>query len=255
MVDLVVLAVGLGVVPFSSLLLFGLRDWLGRHREIVWAGLLGVLAFLGLSHAMGHVLALKPFLFGGTNEVATIAFLLGGLGLGAAAAWFLFEGPLLRTEPAKVAWAAAVFLAIHSFGDGLILGRGFAGGLLPLIRIDTVTISATVAHRFIEGGIVMVPAFAAAWRPRASILLLSVSLSVIPAAFLPSGLVSAMGLVAGFATTTAISAFLAAVEASFVLLVLVRGFLPVAAADRGTRWVAWTAIGFMGISLVHFAVE
>jgi len=49
--------------------------------------------------------------------------------------------------------------------------------------------------------------------------------------------------------------FLAASEASFALLLLVRGFLPIAGADRATRWDAAVLIGFIGISVVHFLVE
>lgn len=255
MVDLAVLAIGLGILPLTAILLYSFREWIAGHREIVWGGLVGVLAFLGLSHAMAHVLESKSFLFGGANEVASIAFLLVGLGLGGTAAWFVFEGPFIRTEPAKTVLAATAFLVLHSFGDGLVLGEGFAGGLLPLVRIDSVTIAATVAHRFVEGAIILVPAFAAAWRPRASILALSVCLVSIPAAFVPVALTDAMGLVAGVTATTALSTFFAAMEAAFVLLVLVRGFLPMASADRGTRWIAWTAIGFIGISLAHFLVE
>lgn len=255
MVDLAVLAIGLGVLPLTAILLYSFREWIAGHREIVWGGLVGVLAFLGLSHAMAQVLESKSFLFGGASEVATIAFLLIGLGLGGTAAWFVFEGPFIRTEPAKIAWAATAFLALHSLGDGLVLGEGFAGGLLPLVRIDSVTLFGTVAHRFIEGAMVLVPAFAAAWKPRASILALSVSLFLIPAAFVPVALTNAMGLVAGVTATTALSTFFAAMEAAFVLLILVRGFLPIATADRGTRWIAWTAIGFIGMIFVHFLVE
>lgn len=243
------------MLPLASILLYSFRDWIARHREIVWGGLVGVLAFLGLSHAMAHVLESKVLLFGGANDVATIALLVTGLGLGASAAWFVFEGPFIRTEPAKIVWAATAFLALHSFGDGLVLGEDFATALLPVVRIDWVMISATVAHRFVEGAIVLIPAFAAAWRPRAWIPGLLVSLVSIPAAFVPSALSNAMGFAAGFTATTALSTFFAAMEAAFVLLVLVRGFLPMATADRGTRWMAWTAIGFIGISFVHFLVE
>jgi len=255
MVDLALLAIGLGVLPLSSLLLYSFREWIAGHREIVWGGLVGVLAFLGLSHAMAHVLESKAFLFGGASEIATIAFLLVGLGLGGTAAWFVFEGPFIRTEPARIVWAATSFLALHSLGDGLVLGEGFAGGLLPNVRIDWVTLSATVAHRFVEGAIVLIPALAWTLKPRASILALSVSLVLIPAAFVPVALTNSIGLVAGVTATTALSTFFAAMEAAFVLLVLVRGFLPIANADRGTRWIAWTVIGFMGISFVHFLVE
>jgi hypothetical protein len=38
------------------------------------------------------------------------------------------------------------------------------------------------------------------------------------------------------------------------LVVMVR-FLPVASAGRRTLWTAWIAVGFIGISVVHFIVE
>ena len=53
----------------------------------------------------------------------------------------------------------------------------------------------------------------------------------------------------------AIPTLLAAIEATFGLLLFVRAFLPIASADRGSRWPAWTAIGFIAIGLVHFLVE
>jgi len=256
MTDLAVLAVGFGVLPVAAVLLAMFRGWIGSHPEATWGGLAGVLAFLGLSHAMALVLEDKPFLFGGTNELATAAFLVTGLGLGGVVAWFLFEGPVVRTEPSKIAWVAVAFLALHSFGDGLLLGKDFVGvALIPAVRIDSVTISATVVHRFLEGSIVMVPALAAAWKPRSSALVLLVCLVSIPAAYVPGWLAASLGLVAGTGATMALSSFLAAAEGTFVLLMIIRGFLPIAGADRGTRWIAWTAIGFIGISLVHFLVE
>lgn len=255
MADLPVLAIGFGALPLSSIILYSFRDWIDGHREIVWGGLAGGLAFLGLSHGMAHVLESKAFLFGGGNGAITILFLLIGLGLGATAGWFLFEGPLIGTETAKITWAAVAFLAIHSVGDGLVLGRDFAGGLSPVVQVDALTVLATVTHRFIEGAIVLVAAVAAGWRAQSSFVALFVSLSAIPAAFLPSLLTGSMGLLAGSSATTALSTFLAAIETAFVLLLLLRGFLPMAGADRGTRWIAWTAVGFIGTAFLHFLVE
>ena len=36
MVDLAVLAIGLGVLPLTSLLLYSFREWIAGHRDIVW---------------------------------------------------------------------------------------------------------------------------------------------------------------------------------------------------------------------------
>ena len=151
-------------------------------------------------------------------------------------------------------WATAAFLALHSLGDGLVLGRNFVGVSIPVIRIDALTVSGTFVHRFVEGALLLVPAFAARWSLRASFALLFVPLVSIPAAFVPGVAFDAMGL-AGSSAATALSTFLAATEASVALVLLVRGFLPIASADRGSRWIVSVMIGFIGISVVHFLVE
>src|SRR5947208_1242249 len=159
MTDLAVLAAGFGAIPLASILLYSFRAWLDAHREVVWGGFAGVIAFLGLSHAMAFVLAGKPFLF------------------------------------------------------------------------------------------------AARWSLRASFVLLFVPLVSIPATFVPGWAFDAIGLAGGSAATLALSTFLAATEASVALVLLVRGFLPIASADRGSRWIVSVMIGFIGISVVHFLVE
>src|SRR5437773_1391984 len=159
MTDLAVLAAGFGAIPLASILLYSFRAWLDAHREVVWGGFAGVIAFLGLSHAMAFVLEGKPFLFAGNDSLGAASFLL------------LF---------------------------------------VPLVSI--------------------------------------------PAAFVPGWAFDAMGL-AGGSAATALSTFLAATEASLALMLLVRGFLPIASADRGSRWIVSVMIGFIGISVVHFLVE
>jgi hypothetical protein len=255
MTDLAVLAAGFGAIPLASILLYSFRAWLDAHREVVWGGLAGVIAFLGLSHTMAFVLEGKPFLFAGNDSAVAASFLFTGLVLGGLLGWFLFEGPLIRTEPARIVWATAAFLALHSFGDGLVLGRDFVGASSPVVRIDSLTVSATVVHRFVEGALLLVPAFAARWSLRASFVLLFVSLASIPAAFVPGLAFDAMGLAGGSAATLALSTFLAATEASVALMLLVRGFLPIASADHGSRWIVSVMIGFVGMSVVHFLVE
>jgi hypothetical protein len=255
MTDLAVLAAGFGAIPLSSILLYSLREWFDAHREIVWGGLAGVVAFLGLSHAMAFVLAGKPFLSAGSGTAVATLFLVVGLGLGALIGWFLFESPFIGMEPTRVLWVTAAFLAIHSVGDGLVLGRDFVGGVVPIVRIDSLTVAATVVHRFVEGALVLIPALAARWRVRPAFLVLFVSLLSIPAAFVPGLFADSLGLANGSSTTIALSTFLSASEASLALLLVVRGFLPLAGSDRGTRWVAAMLIGFIGISVVHFLVE
>ena len=255
MTDLAVLAAGFGAIPLTSILLYSFREWFDRHRDVVWGGLAGVVAFLGLSHAMAFVLEGKPFLAAGSSTATATVFLLVGLALGALTGWFLFEGPFIGTEPTRIIWAAVSFLALHSVGDGLVLGRDFVGGAVPIVRIDALAIAATVLHRFVEGALVLIPAVAARWRLRPSFLLLFVSLVTIPAAFVPGLFADSLGLANGSSTTVALSTFLAASEASLALLLLMRGFLPMAGSDRGTRWIAAVLIGFVGISVVHFLVE
>ena len=255
MTDLAVLAAGFGAIPLASILLYSFRAWLDAHREVVWGGFAGVIAFLGLSHAMAFVLEGKPFLFAGNDSLGAASFLFTGLVVGGLLGWFLFEGPLIRTEPARILCATAAFLALHSFGDGLVLGRDFVGASSPVVRIDALTVSATVVHRFVEGALLLVPAFAARWSLRPSFALLFVPLVSIPAAFVPEVAFDAMGLAGGSAATFALSTFLAATEASVALMLLVRGFLPIASADRGSRWIVSVMIGFIGISVVHFLVE
>src|SRR5438270_119790 len=94
MTDLAVLAAGFGAIPLASILLYSFRAWLDAHREVVWGGFAGVIAFLGLSHAMAFVLEGKPFLFAGNDSLGAASFLLTGLALGGLLGWFLFDGPL-----------------------------------------------------------------------------------------------------------------------------------------------------------------
>src|SRR3989442_15955132 len=98
MTDLAVPAAGFGAIPLASILLYSFREWFDAHRDVVWGGLAGVVAFLGLSHAMAFVLEGKPFLSAGNGSAASTVFLVVGLGLGALIGWVLFEGPFPRTE-------------------------------------------------------------------------------------------------------------------------------------------------------------
>jgi hypothetical protein len=255
MTDLAVLAVEFGAIPLAAIALNSVRGWIAGHRDMAWGGLAGVLAFLGLSHAMAFVLESKPFLFDGESEIGSILFLATGLSVGGILGWVLFEKPLIRTEPLRVVWAATAFLALHSVGDGLVLGRDFVGSVIPSVPIDFVTVSATIVHRLLEGALVAVLAFAAALRARSTFFLLTVSLAAIPAAFLPGLLAGAMGIVDGGSATRTLSTFLAAMEAMLALLLIVRGFLPVLISGGKPRWILSVVAGFVGISVVHLLVE
>jgi hypothetical protein len=255
MTDLAVLAVEFGAIPLAAIALNSVRGWIAGHQDVAWGGLAGVLAFLGLSHAMAFVLESKPFLFDGESEIGSILFLATGLSVGGVLGWLLFERPIIRTEPLRVVGAATAFLALHSVGDGLVLGRGFVGSIIPSVPIDSLTVSGTIVHRLLEGALVVVPAFAGSLRARSTFFLLMVSLAAIPAAFLPGLFTGAMGIVGGGAATRTLSTFLASMEATLALFLIVRGFLPVLIPGSGPRWVVSVIAGFVGISVVHFLVE
>jgi hypothetical protein len=255
MTDLAVLAVAFGAIPLGAIVLDSFRGWIAAHRDVAWGGLAGILAFLGPSHAMAFVLESKPFLFDGASELGSILFLATGLSLGGILGWVLLEKAFVRTEPLRVVWAATAFLALHSAGDGLVLGRGFVGPGIPIVSIDFVTMSATIIHRLLEGALVLVPAFTAGLRVRSSFLVLTVCLAALPAASLPGFFTGAMGMASGGAASRAISTFLASMEATLALLLIVRGFLPILISGRGPRWILWVLAGFIGVSVVHFLVE
>ena len=249
MTDLAVLAAGFGVIPLAAIILYTVTTRVLAYREAAWGFLAGVLGFLGVSHAMAVVLV-NHSLLGDLVAATVLSFV--GLAIGAGIAWLLLDGPFIQTEPNKILWAAVAFLALHSFGDGLVLGGDFTGAFLPTLRVDAVTVMATIAHRFAEGCLVVVPAIWAAWRPRPAFAVLFASLASIPAAYAPGWIFASFGF---SPIPRALSTFLAGMEATVGLMLLVRGFIPIAAADRGTRWPVWIAIGFIAVSLVHFFVE
>src|SRR5947207_14097000 len=98
MTDLAVLAAGFGAIPLASILLYSFRAWLDAHRGVVWGGFAGVIAFLGLSHAMAFVLEGKPFLFAGNDSLGAASFLFTGLVVGRRLGWLLFIGPPFVAE-------------------------------------------------------------------------------------------------------------------------------------------------------------
>ncbi len=252
MTDLGILAFGLGAIPVVAILLYNIDRFVLRHREATWGFLCGVIGFLGLSHAMSLVL-FNHSRFGDAAIATALSFV--GLVVGASVAWFIFEGPFVQTEPNRIVWAAVAFIGLHSVGDGLVLGGGFIS-VLPVLPIDAVTAAATVVHRFLEGCVIIVPAIWASWKARSALVLLFASLTAIPATFLPGLIYGAYGPSSlGATLQLAIPTMLAAMEATLGLLLFVRGFLPIASADRGSRWPAWLAIGFIAIGLVHFLVE
>jgi zinc transporter ZupT len=252
MTDLVVLATGFGAIPLAAILLYAVAGIVMRHREASWGFLAGVVAFLGVSHAMAAVLFYHT-LFGDPVLATSLASV--GLVVGAGIAWLILEGPFIQKGMNRILGAAVVFLALHSFGDGLVLGAAFIGGVPPTVRIDGATLTATVIHRFVEGSLVIIPALAASWKRTPAFVALLASLFAIPAAYVPNWIFNAVSQPLRADAELAVPTFIAAVEGTLGLWLLVRAFLPMAAADRGSRWPVWTAIGFILISIVHFFVE
>ena len=251
MPDLILLAVGFGAIPLTAILLYNLRSILRDHREATWGFLAGVTAFLGLSHAMAAVLANHP-LFGDAGAATAVSLL--GLLSGAGIGWLLLEGPLIREAPHRIVWTAVAFVGVHSLGDGLVLGRSFL--FVSVVPVDAARVTATIAHRFVEGCLILVPAIWASWKPKLALPALGVSLVAIPAAFLPGSIYSTYGPSSlGATLQIAVPTFVAAVETTLGLVLLARALLPMAAADRGRRWLVWTVVGYIAITLVHFFVE
>lgn len=250
--DLALFAWGFGVLPIAAILLFVARPLIADHRAAAWGLLAGVVAFLGVSHAMAAVLV-NHSLFADPAISSVLAFM--GFLVGAGIAWTLLETSAMGAEPVRILAAVAVFLALHSIGDGFVLGSAFVGGLVPIIRLDVLTVGATVTHRFVEGALVVVAAIAAKWKPAATFVPLLASLAAVPAAYAPPWIFTIVDPAVRGTTVLSISTFLAAAEATFGLILLVRAILPIAASDRGGRWLLWTIAGFVGISLVHFLVE
>jgi len=252
MTDLAVLAIGFGVIPLAAILLYSFSGFVFERKAAAWGFLAGVVAFLALAHAMAAVLVNKP-LFG--DAPLAIAVAVVGLVVGAGVAWSLMEGPFIRTEGSRILWLAVAFVGLHSFGDGLVLGQAFVGFVAPTVPVDALTVGATVAHRFVEGSLIVVPALWAGWKARPAFALLLVSLAAVPAAFIPGAVFNLYGGSLRALVQVAIPTFVAAIEATVGLFLLVRGFLPIAMADRGNRWPSWTVVGFIAIALVHFFVE
>src|SRR6266487_841641 len=235
MTDLAVLAFGFGVIPLAAILLYATPGLVLRHREASWGILAGVVGFLGLSHAMALVLVNHSLL--GDRVLATVLSVLG-LAVGAGLGWLLLDGPYIRTEPNRILATSVAFVALHSIGDGLVIGASFLGGVSTTLPLDAVTVSATVVHRFVEGAVVVVPAIAAAWKSRSAFPLVFPALLSVPAAYVPIWLVDLYG----FTPTRSVIAlsiptFASAVEATLALFLVARAFLPNASIGHGTKWM------------------
>lgn len=256
MLDARLVVAVLGLLPFLGILWHAVRRTVVRERDLVWGGLAGLVAFLGLGHAMAILLETHPVLSGTAGEALALALLVlsvaGGL---AAGLWILQRTPTARiSRLAWIAWASVAYLAIHSTADGFLFG----GALVPRppgvpegIPVDGLAIAATVAHRAAEGSLVVLPALFASWRPAKAVGLLSVGLLTIPAAFLSAQLLAVSALVPYLVL---LSAF-AGLEAGLAVGLVFGAFVPQASEVPRARWVVAAAAVFLLVLLLHGIVE
>src|SRR5438445_6402688 len=139
MTDLSVLSAGFGVIPLAAIILYPVATRVLAYREAAWGFLAGVLGCLGVSHGMAVVLV-NHSLLGDLVAATVLSFV--GLAIGAGIAWLLLDGPFIQTEPNKILWAAVAFLALHSFGDGLVLGGDFTVAFMSTLLLDSYTVTA-----------------------------------------------------------------------------------------------------------------
>jgi zinc transporter ZupT len=256
--DLWLLALGFGVLPFLAVVLYASPDLLRRRESALWGLLAGVVAFLGVTHAGLTLIEGNAFLRYETNPWSAALIAAAGLLAGIALGWRL----LGRASTASgslgdgIVWAAAAFIAVHSFTDGLVLGEAYAGPGASGFDLTLAAVGGTVLHRFAEGSLIVVPALLASWRPPRTFALLLAGIVTLPAAYVPGLILGSGTLSAGLlALDQAVGVFGAGLEAGFALLFLALGLLPRAQAAKDSRWAVWAGVAFTLMLLVHFVVE
>jgi len=256
MADASVVAAVLGFLPFLAVLLYAIERFISERREESWGVLVGLVAFLAVGHAMAEVLFANPLLSAQAGEVFALFVLVAGLLIGMRISWQLVGHPerWRMSVPTSLAWAGAGFLALHSLGDGLLLGGAFVAPT-PEVRVDGLTITATIVHRLAEGSLVVLPALAAGWSLRKSLGALFLGLFLVPGAALTAAILQPPGSATAFALALAVRSVVAASEAGFGLLLLLGGLVPQAVASHRTRWIGWAGIAFIAIAVVHGIVE
>ena len=258
MTDLAILAAGFGLLPLLALALLIAPDALRRHESVVWALLAGVVAFLGLAHAGAAILEGNAFLRFEASPGISAAVAAAGLMAGIAAGWVVLGrgSPVAGLRPSALVWAAAAYIALHSFTDGLALGGAYAGPGATGFSITPANVVGTVLHRFAEGSLILAPAVLAKWRsPRVAIALL-VGLVTLPAAYVPVAILAPASFsAASVAAEQALEVFGAGLEAGFAILLLLLGILPRIRPGSDARWAVWVGLGFAFMLLVHFFVE
>ncbi len=253
--DLWLLALGFGLLPFTALLLATAPAALRDHENAVWGLLLGVVAFLGFAHAGATLLEGNTFLRAESSPEISAATAAGGLLLGIALGWLVLGRRGANTSPTSLAGAAAVYVALHSVADGLVLGEAYAGPLAPGYTLTAVLVGGTLLHRFAEGTLVAVPALLASAKPQRWVPLLVVGLLTLPAAFVPVAILSGNPSPSAYAWDQGVAVFMAGAEAGFAGLLLFAGLAPRVAGAKDGRWAVWSGLAFTAMLLVHFLVE
>ncbi len=258
MIDLWIPALGFGLITLLAIVLYAIPEAVRRNESAAWGLLVGVVAFLGLSHAGAALLEGNAFLRyeanPWTSALVATAGLLGGIAVG----WRLLGSPRSGGDlgARAVLWGAVAFVAFHSFADGLVLGEAYAGPAPTGFTLDVAVVGGTLLHRFAEGSLVVVPAILAAWPPRRVAPWLLLGLASFPAAYVPVAIL-APGLFSlrTIALDQGVSVFAAGLEAGFGILFLTLGLLPKLRTAKDTSWAVWAGIGFTLMLLVHFLVE
>lgn len=251
--DLWLLAVGFGIMPMAALLLLSTAETVRARQALVWGVLVGIVAFLGLAHTSAAILDLHAHYVAG--PAAAAAAMATGMAIGLVLGWMLLARGEAAGTPSSIAWAMVVFLALHSFGDGLVLGEPFAGPLPLGWTLTPLNVSATFVHRFAEGTLLIVPALGAAWKPTKSFGLLLVGLLTVPAAFVPVALYAPGVTMNAITLDQTIGMFVSSVETGFAILLILLGLLPRVGIQKDMRWSLAAGLAFLGMLLVHFAVE
>ncbi len=256
MAELWLLAVGFGLLPMTALLLHRFPSVAREYASVAWGVLAGIVAFLGLGHAMAAVLVGNSYLRYLAHPALAAGLALAGAASGMGLAFLVLDRPVLLRRGGVLLWGGALFLLIHSFGDGLVLGEAYAGSAPSGWPLGALPVAATVVHRFAEGALVVVPALAATLRPSRSAPWLLAGLATIPAAAIPVALFAGPGSVAiAAALDQGVGVFVAAFEAGFAFLLLPMGYLPRALNGRDMKWALGSGAAFLGMLFVHFLVE
>lgn len=258
MADLALLAAGFGLLPFAALLLYAAAPWLRAHGTTVWGALIGAVAFLGLAHAGAALLEGHAFLVYETSPSIAAGTAAVGLLLGVGLGWLALGRTKAGEIPSlpAVAWAAAIFVALHGLTDGLVLGEAYAGPAPIGFALTASVIGGTVVHRFVEGSLIVAPGALEDRRIRSSLLGLLAGLVAVPAAFLPLALLgTGTPTVGAVALEQTLSVFASGAEAGFAAMYLLLGLIPRTREALDRRWALWAGLAFVFLFLVHFLVE